>query len=151
MIMAISSIPMRPAEGFQPSQLLAQTVANSRAQTASLSPRAVAASADAQSLLAAQASKEPSAAEFKAAEVRAGETARLSAEQTLQSLQEINKVMDALSISVQFQVDPDYDAAIIRVVDQQSGEVIRQFPSEEAVRMAKALDNLKGLLFAQTV
>jgi len=51
---------------------------------------------------------------------------------------------------VQFQMDPDFKDPIIKVVDQQSGEVIRQFPSEEVVRISKALDNLKGLLFAQT-
>lgn len=144
--MAISSTPMRPAEGFQPDQPVARSVAASRSQLGGLNPRAVTATADAQRL---QASK--SAAESRVAEARVSDNTRLSAERTQQSLQEINKVMDALSISVQFQLDPDYDAAIIRVVDQQTGEVIRQFPSEEAVRMAKALDNLKGLLFAQAV
>jgi flagellar protein FlaG len=145
MNMAISNTPMRPAEVLQPSQPVAQSVAASRTQVGGSSSRAVTAPSDAQGLLATK-----SAAETRASEARA-ETTRLSAAQTQQSLDEINKVMDALSISVQFQVDPDLDAAIIRVVDQQSGEVIRQFPSEEAVRMAKALDNLKGLLFAQAV
>jgi flagellar protein FlaG len=84
------------------------------------------------------------------ADARQGEAVKLSAAQTEQSLQEINKVMDALSISVQFQIDPDMAEPIIRVVDQQSGKVIRQFPSEDVVRISKALDNLKGLLFAQT-
>ena len=144
--MAISSTPIRPTEGFQPSQPVAHSVAASRVQAGAPSPRAVTAAPDTPSLLAAR-----SAAEARVAEARASETTRLSAEQTAQSLQEINKVMDALSISVQFQVDPDYDAAIIQVVDQDSGEVIRQFPSEDVVRMAKALDNLKGLLFAQAV
>ncbi|MDI1245178.1 MAG: flagellar protein FlaG [Rhodoferax sp.] len=125
--MAISSTPIRPTEGFQPSQPVAPSVAASREQAAR------------------------SATEARVAETHTAETTRLSAEQTALSLQEINRVMDALSISVQFQVDPDFDAAIIRVVDQESGEVIRQFPSEDVVRMAKALDNLKGMLFAQAV
>lgn len=144
--MAISSTPMRPAEGFQPGQPVVQSMAASRAQVGGSGPRAVTPSADAARLLAAK-----SVAEARAAEARAGESARLSAEQTQQSLQEINKVMDALSISVQFQVDPDINTPIIKVVDQQSGEVIRQFPTEDVVRISKALDNLKGLLFAQAV
>jgi len=149
--MAISSTPIRPTEGFQPSQPVAHSVAASRVQAGAPSPRAVTAAPDTPSLLAARSAAEARVAEARVAEARASETTRLSAEQTAQSLQEINKVMDALSISVQFQVDPDYDAAIIQVVDQDSGEVIRQFPSEDVVRMAKALDNLKGLLFAQAV
>lgn len=74
-----------------------------------------------------------------------------SAALTRQSLDEINTVMDAFSISVRFQIDPEYKEPIIKVVDQETGKLIRQIPSEEAVRMAKALDNLKGLLFAQAV
>jgi flagellar protein FlaG len=84
------------------------------------------------------------------ADAKQGEAVKLSAAQTEQSLQEINKVMDALAISVQFQFEPTMAEAIIKVVDQQSGKVIRQFPSEDVVRISKALDNLKGLLFAQT-
>jgi flagellar protein FlaG len=78
------------------------------------------------------------------------EVDKLSAEQTQAALQEVNKVMESLSISVRFQIDPEDQKMVIKVVDQDSGKLIRQFPSEEAVRISKALDNLRGLLFAQT-
>jgi flagellar protein FlaG len=84
-----------------------------------------------------------------AADAKQGETVKLSAEQIQQSLQEINKVLTGLSISVQFQVDPNYKEVIIKVVDQENGKVICQFPSEEAVRIAKAMDQLTGLLITQ--
>lgn len=76
---------------------------------------------------------------------------KLSAEQVQQSLQEINKVMMGLSISVQFKIDPNFKDLIVRVVDADSGKLIRQIPTEEVVKMSKAMDNLKGLLFAQSV
>lgn len=85
-----------------------------------------------------------------AADVREGAAAKLSSEQTRQSLEEINKVLASMSISVQFQIDPDYKDVIVKVVDQDSGKVVRQIPTEEVVRISKAMDNLKGLLFAQT-
>lgn len=88
------------------------------------------------------------------ADVKDGEAAKLSIEQTRQteqSLQEINKVLASLSVSVQFQIDPEYKDVIVKVVDQDSGKIIRQIPSEDVVRISKAMDNLKGLLFAQTV
>ena len=138
--MSISSTPIRAADGVQPGQPVAQPGATRGAQGAPLTARAVTAPAEMSHVLAAQASEE----------VKVGEAVKLSAAQTQQSLQEINKVMDALSISVQFQIDPGYKEAIIKVVDQQSGKVIRQFPSEDVVRISKALDNLKGLLFAQS-
>ena len=75
---------------------------------------------------------------------------KISADKLQQSLEEINTVLAGFSISVQFQVDPDYKELIVRVVDRVSGELIRQMPSADVVRMSKAMDGLKGLLFAQS-
>ena len=82
---------------------------------------------------------------------REGELDKPSGKQVQQSLDDINKVMAGFSISVQFQVDPDYKELIVKVVDQDTGKLIRQIPTEEVVKMSKAMDNLKGLLFAQSV
>ena len=86
-----------------------------------------------------------------AADAKEGVAAKLSTEQTQQSLQEINNVLASMSISVQFEIDPNYKDVIVKVVDQQSGKVIRQIPTEDVVRISKAMDSLKGLLFAQSV
>ena len=74
-----------------------------------------------------------------------------SNDQLKQSVDDINKVLTSFSISVQFQVDPDYKGLIVRIVDQDSGKLIRQMPTEDAVRISKAMDNLKGLLFSKAV
>jgi len=73
-----------------------------------------------------------------------------TAEQVAQSLEDINKAMAGFSISVQFKVDPDYKELIVKVVDQDTGKLIRQIPTEEVVKISKAMDSLKGLLFAQS-
>lgn len=86
-----------------------------------------------------------------ATNAKEGDAVKPSTEQTQQSLQEINKVLAALSISVQFQIDPSYKEVIIKVVDQDTGKVIRQIPSEDVVRMSKVVDTLKGMLFSQAV
>ena len=80
-----------------------------------------------------------------------GELDKPSGKQVQQSLDDINKVMAGFSISVQFQIDPDYKELIVKVVDQDTGKLIRQIPTEDVVRMSKAMDSLKGLLFAQSV
>ncbi len=85
------------------------------------------------------------------ADARGAELDKPSAKQVQQSLEDINKVMAGFSISVQFQIDPDYKELIVKVVDQDTGKLIRQIPTEEVVKMSKAMDNLKGLLFAQSV
>ena len=86
-----------------------------------------------------------------AADARETEAARLGTEQVRQSLEEINKVLAGMSISVQFQIDPNYKDVIVKVVDQNNDKVILQIPSMEVVRIAKAMDSLKGLLFSQAV
>ena len=86
-----------------------------------------------------------------ATDAREGEAARLGTEQIRQSLEEINNVLAGMSISVQFQIDPNYKDVIVKVVDQNNDKVILQIPSMEVVRIAKAMDSLKGLLFSQAV
>lgn len=73
------------------------------------------------------------------------------AKRVLESIENINKVMAGFSISVQFKIDPDYKELIVKVVEQETGQLIRQIPTEDVVKMSKAVDNLKGLLFAQSV
>lgn len=86
-----------------------------------------------------------------AADAKESEGSKPSAAQVQQSLEDINKVLTGFSISVQFQVDPDYKELIVKVVDQDTGKLIRQIPTEDVVRMSKSMDNLKGLLFTQPV
>ena len=80
-----------------------------------------------------------------------GKVAKPSVIQVQQSLDDINNVLAGFSISVQFKVDPDYKELIVKVVDQETGKLIRQIPTEDVVKMSKAMDSLKGLLFAQSV
>lgn len=68
-----------------------------------------------------------------------------------EALDEINHSLKMASIGVRFEFDKEANTMITKVVDVESGEMIRQMPSEEVVRIAKAMNNLKGLLFAQAV
>ena len=63
------------------------------------------------------------------------------------ALDEINQSLALASIGLQFEFDKDADQMIARVVDTQSGDVIRQMPSEEVLHVAKMLDKLQGLIF----
>ena len=62
----------------------------------------------------------------------------------------INKSLQTLSQDLVFSVDEDSKRTIVKVVDQQTKEVIRQMPSPEALEIAKALDKVTGLLIKQT-
>ena len=66
--------------------------------------------------------------------------------------QQVNAALKATSSSdLQFSVEGDNKNVVVRVVDSQTKELIRQIPSEEMVAISKAMDNLSGLLVQQKV
>lgn len=138
--MSIPTVLMNAGDGLQHRPKTTLSAANNSVQRAASTGRAAS--------LPDLVFKTPAAQ--AAADAWDGEV-RPSAKQVQQSLQEINKVMAGLSISVQFKIDPDYKEIIVKVVDQDTGKLIRQIPTEEVVKMSKAMDSLKGLLFAQSV
>lgn len=72
-----------------------------------------------------------------------------SQSQVDQALHSINKALQTLAPNLEFTQDEDSKRTIVKVVDQQTKEVIRQMPSVEAVEISKAMDKLQGLLVRQ--
>lgn len=70
--------------------------------------------------------------------------------QVEQAVREVNASLQSRSVGLQFEVDQDTDKLIVKVVDRASGEVIRQIPNEEVVRIAKVLGKAPGLLVSQS-
>jgi flagellar protein FlaG len=66
-----------------------------------------------------------------------------------QAVQDINKSLQSLSQGLEFSVDTDTKEVIVKVIDQQTKEVLRQMPSEEALQIAKALDQVLGKLIKE--
>ena len=52
---------------------------------------------------------------------------------------------------ISFSIDEASGVQVVKIVDKQSKEVIRQFPSEEAIRIAQALDKLQGVFVRDRV
>lgn len=72
-----------------------------------------------------------------------------SVEQVAQAVKDINKSLQSASRSLEFTVDSDDKKIVVKVIDQQTREVLRQIPSEEAIEISKSLDKLQGLLIKQ--
>jgi len=68
--------------------------------------------------------------------------------------QAVGKVRDALQQSgsqLQIEVDQDLHRVVVKILNRDSGEVIRQIPPQEVIDLAKDLANHKGLLFEEHV
>ena len=62
------------------------------------------------------------------------------------AVKQVNAALEIRSIGIQFEIDKDTDKVIVKVIDRNSGEVIRQVPNEEVVRIAKVMGEMSGLL-----
>ncbi|MBC7454176.1 MAG: flagellar protein FlaG [Massilia sp.] len=71
-------------------------------------------------------------------------------QQVAQALKSINDVLQSRSPNLEFSVDNDSHRTIVKVVDKNTLEVIRQMPTQEALEIAKALDHLQSMLIRET-
>jgi len=72
-----------------------------------------------------------------------------SSEQLNQAVKQIQDVITKTANRLEFSIDEDLGVSIVKVVDTESKKLIRQIPSEEVLKIAKALDSLQGLLVKQ--
>jgi flagellar protein FlaG len=73
-----------------------------------------------------------------------------TAKEVQQAADKINKALERFnSSSLEFSVDHDSGRTIVRVLDTQTKDVIRQIPNEETLAISKSLDKLQGLLIRQ--
>ncbi len=61
----------------------------------------------------------------------------------------INKAMKQINSDLEFSIDKDTKTTVVRVVDSSTGVTIKQFPSEEALAITRALDKMQGMLLKQ--
>jgi flagellar protein FlaG len=67
------------------------------------------------------------------------------------AVEKISKAVSAFTSELSFSVDQDLGVSVVKVIDKQSNEVIRQIPSEDVLNIAKGLDKVLGVLFEQQV
>lgn len=63
-----------------------------------------------------------------------------------QAVEQANRQMTAVAPSLQFEIDPDTQVVVIRLVDRQDQRVLRQVPSPEMLAIARALERMHTLL-----
>jgi len=72
-------------------------------------------------------------------------------EQVRHAAETINQQLQTVAPNLRFSVDEDTGKTVVRVVDTDTGEIIRQVPSEEVLAISRSIERLQGLLFHQQV
>jgi flagellar protein FlaG len=63
-----------------------------------------------------------------------------------QSIERLNQMMLQNGRNLSFTIDPSLEIPIITVKNEETGEVVRQIPTQAVVKVAHNFDALKGLL-----
>ncbi|HDY93452.1 MAG TPA: flagellar protein FlaG [Pseudoalteromonas sp.] len=75
----------------------------------------------------------------------------LEREQLEKMAQQLQEFMGEMNRSLQFQVDEDSGRDVIKVLDKATGDIIKQYPSEEVLNLVSKLSETAGLLIDQTI
>lgn len=70
-------------------------------------------------------------------------------QQVEEAAKTVNEFLKPINNSINFSLDEDTGITVVKVIDVATKEVIRQIPSEEMLVIAKAIDQMKGLLVQQ--
>ena len=65
------------------------------------------------------------------------------------AVQEIEKFVQSVKRNLEFSIDEPSGKVVVKVIASGSGEVIRQIPAEEVLRIAERLGELQGLLISE--
>ncbi|MCG9078049.1 flagellar protein FlaG [Laribacter hongkongensis] len=76
---------------------------------------------------------------------------KMDGHQVKRMVDSLNQTMGEMKSDLVFSVDDDTGLKLVKVVDRQTKEVIRQIPNEEMVRFVKVMDELRGVLLKDKV
>ena len=70
------------------------------------------------------------------------------AEEPLENVvSDLNQLVQSLHRELQFSVDHDSGETVIKVIDRETDEVLRQIPNEEVLQLRKRLEETTGAIF----
>jgi flagellar protein FlaG len=98
---------------------------------------------------AATATPPPVQAQAQAVSAIPQQPAVPSFEQVQQAMKEVAKTVQAKASNLEFSMDKDTGSMVVKIVDSQTKEVIRQIPAQEMIDIAHAIDKMQGLLVQQ--
>ena len=73
-----------------------------------------------------------------------------SSAQLQSAVDSINKALQQSNKNLEFSFDSESKSPVVKLVDSETGDVIRQYPTEEALSIARSIDDFQqGLLIKQ--
>lgn len=76
-----------------------------------------------------------------------GEQQAASAEEVAGAVSVIREFVQSVKRNLDFRLDDSSGRVVVSVTDSESGDVVRQIPSEDALKLAESLEEVRSLLF----
>ncbi|MGK5039086.1 flagellar protein FlaG [Janthinobacterium sp. GB1R12] len=73
-----------------------------------------------------------------------------SRDQLNKAVSELNQSSQIKTQGIEFSIDEDSQRTVVKIIDQETKEVLRQIPTKEALELAKTFDSAKGSLISQS-
>ena len=109
-----------------------------------------AANFDAKTNAAIQLPQAPQAAEKQEQQAEQVAEQHPSAEKLKEVVDNINRALKLANRNIEFSVDESTSKQVVRLVDSDTGDLIRQFPTDEMLSISRAIDQVRqGLLLRQ--
>jgi uncharacterized FlaG/YvyC family protein len=71
----------------------------------------------------------------------------ISGDDLVKAIEQLNQRMRKFDRNISFSLDKSTGKDVVRVVNSNNGEVIRQLPNEEKLNFIRNLDSMMGLIF----
>ncbi|MCD8569111.1 MAG: flagellar protein FlaG [Geovibrio sp.] len=62
------------------------------------------------------------------------------------AVEKLNESLKSMDVKREFSVEKQLNAVIVKLIDREKGSVIKQIPSEEAVRLSRNIKEMVGLM-----
>lgn len=81
------------------------------------------------------------------AQTGAGASKEIPRDQVESAVSTIQEFVQSVRRNINFSLEDTSGRVVVKVTDANSGDVIRQIPSEEALQLAESLEEVRSLLF----
>jgi flagellar protein FlaG len=79
---------------------------------------------------------------------KGGLDGHVNPEQVQEAAKQVAERLQSNQRTLQFSVDPETKSTVVKVIDSETNQVIRQIPSEEILSISKRLEAATGVLFS---
>ncbi len=66
------------------------------------------------------------------------------------AVETLNESLSSINVKREFKVEEQLNEVIVKLIDKDEDKIIKQIPSEEAIRLSKNIKEMVGLIYDET-